>query len=63
MYDDLPKAYQGNVDTTDAPFSLHVGDPPALTERDARDIIAFLHTLDDGYTRSQVRQPAALAGR
>lgn len=47
--DDLPTAYRGNVDTTDAPFNRHVGDPPPLTERDIRDILAFLHTLDDGY--------------
>jgi cytochrome c peroxidase len=55
MYDDLPKARWGNVDTTDAPFNLHVGDPPALTRQDIHDIIAFLHTLDDGYAAAPVR--------
>ncbi|HUH56223.1 MAG TPA: cytochrome c peroxidase [Rhodanobacter sp.] len=50
LYNDLPAAYHANVDTTDAPFDRHVGDKPALTERDIQDIITFLHTLDDGYT-------------
>jgi cytochrome c peroxidase len=63
LYDDLPKAYWSNVDTTDAPFNLHAGDPPALTQRDIHDIIAFLHTLDDGYATRQARGTAAVAGR
>lgn len=49
LYDDLPRAYRANVDSTDAPFNRHAGDPPPLSERDIHDIIAFLHTLDDGY--------------
>ena len=49
LYNDIPAAYQGNVDTTDAPFDRHVGDPPPLTAQDIQDIITFLHTLDDGY--------------
>ena len=49
LYDDLPRAYRANVDTTDAPFNLHAGDPPPLSDRDIQDIIAFLNTLDDGY--------------
>ena len=32
--------------------NLHVGDPPPMTDQDIRDIITFLHTLDDGYTPS-----------
>jgi cytochrome c peroxidase len=62
MYNDLPKAWWSNVDTTDAPFNLHVGDPPALTQRDIRDIIAFLHTLDDGYTTRPEHRTSAVAG-
>lgn len=50
LYNDIPAAYRGNVDTTDAPFDRHPGDPPPLTAQDIQDIIAFLHTLDDGYT-------------
>ncbi|MFK2873911.1 cytochrome-c peroxidase [Dyella lipolytica] len=51
LYNDIPAAYQSNVDTTDAPLDRHVGDPPPLTARDIQDIITFLHTLDDGYLR------------
>jgi hypothetical protein len=32
-----------------------------MTDQDIRDIITFLHTLDDGYTPSP--QPAPLAQR
>ena len=60
LYDDLPAAYHANVDTTDAPFDRHVGDTPALTDQDIRDIIAFLHTLDDGYSRPGLIQPGFL---
>ena len=52
MYNDIPAAYQKNVDITDAPFDRHIGDTPALTQQDIQDIIAFLHTLDDGYAPS-----------
>jgi cytochrome c peroxidase len=57
LYNDIPAAYQGNVDTADAPFNRHVGDPPALTAQDIQDIIAFLHTLDDGYM-PQAKKPS-----
>lgn len=50
LYNDIPQPLQGNVDIKDAPFNLKVGDPPALTNLDIQDIIAFIHTLDDGYT-------------
>ena len=49
LYNDIPAAYQANLDTTDAPFDRHLGDPPPLTAQDIQDIITFLHTLDDGY--------------
>jgi cytochrome c peroxidase len=47
-FDDLPAAYQGNVDRI-APFDRHAGDPPPLSERDVADVVAFLNTLTDGY--------------
>ena len=43
------RAFWANIDTTDFPFGLRAGDAAPLDERDIRDIIAFLHTLDDGY--------------
>jgi len=42
LYDDIPKPLQGNVDITDAPFNRKAGDPPALTNLDIQDIIAFM---------------------
>jgi cytochrome c peroxidase len=46
---DLPLAYRVNVDVTDPPFDRKAGDPPAMTDADEDDIIAFLNTLVDGY--------------
>jgi len=46
-YDDLPEAYRGNVDTVDAPFGRHPGDPPALSDAEIRALVAFLGTLTD----------------
>jgi cytochrome c peroxidase len=48
-FDDLPAAYRGNVDTTDAPFGRRPGEGPVLTAAEERDVIAFLRTLTDGY--------------
>lgn len=48
-YNDIPEQYRINVDTVDAPFNRHPGDPPALTPAQIRDVIAFLGTLTDGY--------------
>jgi cytochrome c peroxidase len=50
-YDDLPAAYQANVNV-DPPFDRKPGDPPALTSQEIDDIIAFLGTLTDGYSPS-----------
>lgn len=34
-YDDLPARYRANLDTSDAPFNRHPGDPPSLGRRSA----------------------------
>jgi cytochrome c peroxidase len=47
-FDDLPPAYRGNVNT-DPPFGRRPGDPPALSDAEIDDIVAFLGTLTDGY--------------
>jgi cytochrome c peroxidase len=47
-FDDLPREYQANVDAR-APFDRQIGDSPALSESDIRDIVAFLNALTDGY--------------
>lgn len=48
-FNDLPAADRANVDTVDPPFDRHAGERPAMSARDMRDIIAFLHTLNDGW--------------
>jgi cytochrome c peroxidase len=45
-FDDLPVQYQGNVDTQ-PPFDRRIGDQPALSETDIKDVVAFLSTLTD----------------
>jgi cytochrome c peroxidase len=45
-FDDLPIQYRGNIDTL-APFDRHIGDQPAMSEGDIKDIVAFLNTLTD----------------
>lgn len=49
-YNDIPAQYHANVDVTDPPFNRHPGETPAMTAQDEADIIAFLKTLNDGYT-------------
>jgi len=48
-FDDLPLKDRGNVDA-EAPFNRRRGDPPALSDREVLDIVAFLKTLTDGYS-------------
>ncbi|MDX8517374.1 cytochrome-c peroxidase [Mesorhizobium dulcispinae] len=46
-FDDLPRAYRGNLNT-DPPFNgKKPGDKPALTDAEIDDIVAFLGTLTD----------------
>jgi cytochrome c peroxidase len=49
-YDDLPAAYRENIDHVNAPFNRKHDDKPALNDDEIRDVIAFLKTLDDGYS-------------
>lgn len=50
-FDDLPVAYQGNVNTTEGPYNRRAGDAPALSDAEVDDVIAFLQTLTDGFRR------------
>jgi cytochrome c peroxidase len=52
-FNDLPLAYQANVDTTDAPFNRTAGMGPALTADNINALVQFLGTLTDGYVASQ----------
>ncbi|MDP9010624.1 MAG: cytochrome-c peroxidase [Pseudomonadota bacterium] len=49
-FDDLPDAYRANLDRQ-APFDRHVGEMPAMSEKDVEDVVAFLQTLSDGYEK------------
>jgi cytochrome c peroxidase len=48
-YDDVPSAYQVNMDVIDAPLNRRPGQPPALNDAEIADVVAFLTTLTDGY--------------
>jgi len=49
-FDDLPAQYHGSINR-DPPF-CKVHCEPALSDAEIADIVAFLHTLDDGYRPS-----------
>jgi cytochrome c peroxidase len=50
-YDDLPPKYRDNVDAIDPPFfNQKPGGQPGLSEAEIHDLIAFLKTLNDGYS-------------
>lgn len=48
-FDDLPTHLRANVDLETRPYHRRPGQRPALSEEDIDDIVAFLHTLTDGY--------------
>jgi cytochrome c peroxidase len=59
-YDDLPAAYQANLNM-DPPFGGKPGDTPALSEAEIDDIVAFLGTLTDGWKPAEKAVGARLA--
>ena len=48
-FDDLPAHLRANVDLDTRPYHRRPGQRPALSDEDIDDIVAFLHTLTDGY--------------
>jgi cytochrome c peroxidase len=48
-FDDLPDAYKANVNTEEVPYDRKLGEEPRLTPDEIDDVVAFLHTLSDGY--------------
>ena len=48
-YDDLPAQYDANINM-DPPFGRKAGQRPPLNEAEIKDIVAFMKTLNDGYT-------------
>ena len=49
-FDDLPPALRGNVDRETRPYHRQPGQRPALRDDEIDDIVAFLHTLTDGFS-------------
>jgi cytochrome c peroxidase len=49
-FDDLPPAYRANIDHVDVPFTRSARDKPLLDAAEIADIVAFMRTLDDGYS-------------
>lgn len=47
-FDDLPRRYHGNVEST-APFGGHPGESPPLSNPEIEDVVTFLQTLTDGF--------------
>ncbi|WP_084460889.1 cytochrome-c peroxidase [Curvibacter gracilis] len=47
---DLPAAYQANLETQRPPFNRRPAQGPVLTQGEINDLVAFLGTLSDGYT-------------
>jgi cytochrome c peroxidase len=54
-FDDVPEKFQTNLDR-ETPLDRHAGDQPSLSERDIKDIVAFLNALTDGY-RPELSHP------
>lgn len=46
---DLPARYLGNIESAKAPLNRAAGDGPALNDAEIDDLLAFLHTLSDGF--------------
>lgn len=47
---DLPPTYRANIVSDRAPFNRKASDGPLLTPTEIDDLVAFLHTLSDGFS-------------
>jgi len=56
---DLPAAYLGNIESNRPPFNRRAIDGPVLNDGEVADLVAFLHTLSDGFTPAANAAPAA----
>ncbi|WP_455732862.1 cytochrome-c peroxidase, partial [Burkholderia stabilis] len=62
-FDDVPAAYRGNINVNSTPMNRRPGTPPALSEAEIDDIVAFLGTLTDArYTGIAVPAAARATG-
>ena len=56
-FNDMPAAYQANLDSTDVPFDgLQVGGTPHMSAQDVADLQCFIETLTDGYVEGVTPQ-------
>lgn len=53
-FNDLPASMRTNVDLQQRPYHRKLGKRPALKDAEVDDIVAFLHTLTDGWDGSAV---------
>lgn len=49
-FDDIPSKFRANIDHVDVPFDRRAGGKPRFGDKEIADLIAFLKTLDDGYS-------------
>ncbi len=54
-FNDLPPALRANVDIVDEPLTRKKGDKPAWNTTEINEVIAFLKTLNDGYSVAKKR--------
>ena len=52
-FNDLPKIHHKNINSDEAPYDRKPGQKPVLSEQEIDDVVAFLHTLTDGYREPQ----------
>jgi cytochrome c peroxidase len=52
-FNDLPKPHHKNINVQESPYDRKLGQKPALSDQEIDDVVAFLHTLTDGYSTSQ----------
>lgn len=55
QFNDLPLELRNNVNTKEVPYDRKRGDNPALNASEIEDVIAFLHTLNDGWNSNSKR--------
>ncbi|KVN07959.1 MULTISPECIES: cytochrome c peroxidase [unclassified Burkholderia] len=60
-FDDVPRAHRGNINVNSTPMNRRPGTPPAMTDADIDDLVAFLRTLTDA--RYVGLMPAAPDGK
>jgi cytochrome c peroxidase len=54
-FDDLPIAFHANVNVKEVPYQKKKGEQPTLNDQEIDDVIAFIHTLTDGW-KDQTRR-------